>query len=91
VIALLDRAGVAGYPLDIAPHVEPVPPSLDALVGMLRSSAAEPDPAARVARRRARRERAGQLQLPNDYLALLTISDGMNAVGSRVLRTLDTR
>jgi len=78
VIALLDRAAVPAIPVDVAPYVAPVRAALDALVDTLRELG-EPSrlnpPATLEAVLAA--ERAKQIQLPNDYRALLTITDGM--------------
>jgi hypothetical protein len=77
VAALLDRAAAPAIPVDVAPHVAPVRAALDSLIAALREigghSRLQP-PATLDAVLAA--ERASRIQLPNDYRALLTISDG---------------
>jgi hypothetical protein len=77
VAALLDRAVAPAIPVDVAPHVAPVRAALDSLIAALREigghSRLSP-PATLDAVLAA--ERASRIQLPNDYRALLTISDG---------------
>src|SRR5215468_517001 len=77
VAALLDRAAAPAIPVDVEPHVAPVRAALDALIAALREigghSQLQP-PATLDAVLAA--ERASRIQLPNDYRALLTISDG---------------
>jgi hypothetical protein len=78
VTALLDRAAVPIIPVDVAPHVAPVRAALDTLVGTLRGlgEAIRFNPPASLDAILAI-ERAHKLQLPNDYRALLTITDGL--------------
>ena len=92
VIALLDRAAVPEIPVDVERHVAPIRAALDSLVGTLRELG-EPSklnpPATLEAVLAA--ERAKQIQLPNDYRALLTITDGMVMWESEFFGTLDYR
>ena len=92
VIALLDRAAVPAIPVDVAPYVAPVRAALDTLVGTLRQLG-EPSrlnpPATLEAVLAA--ERAKKIQLPNDYRALLTITDGMALWDHEFFGTLDYR
>ena len=78
VVALLDRAAVPAIPVDIAPHVAPIRAALDTLVGTLRGlgEITRFHPPANLDAILAA-ERATKIQLPNDYRALLTITDGM--------------
>ncbi|MGE5186482.1 MAG: SMI1/KNR4 family protein, partial [Acidobacteriota bacterium] len=78
-VATLARAEVPPIPVDIAPHVAPVRDALDSLVATLRELGM------RVELRPPVRldaildaERARKISLPNDYRALLTISNGMD-------------
>ena len=90
VISLLDRAAVPAIPVDVGPHVAPVRAALDSLVGTLRALG-EPgrlNPPATLDAVLAA-ERANQIQLPNDYRALLTITDGMAIWEHEFLGTLD--
>jgi hypothetical protein len=78
VIALLDRAAVPAIPVDLVPHLAAIRAALDTLVGTLRGLGEQPQlhpPATLDAILAA--ERATKIQLPNDYRALLTITDGM--------------
>jgi hypothetical protein len=90
VIALLDRAAVPAIPVDVDPHVAAVRAALDTLVGTLRRLG-EPSrlnpPATLEAILAA--ERARQIQLPNDYRALLTIADGMAIWDHEFFGTVD--
>jgi hypothetical protein len=78
-VALLAHADVPPIPVDIAPHVIPVREALDSLVSTLRELGM------RVELRPPVRldaildaERARKISLPNDYRALLTISNRMD-------------
>ena len=78
-LAVLARAEVPPIPVDIAPHVAAVRAALDSLVATLRELGM------RVELRPPVRldaildaERARKISLPNDYRALLTISNGMD-------------
>jgi hypothetical protein len=78
VITLLDRAAVPAIPVDLVPHLAPVRAALDTLLDTLRGLGEQPQlhpPASLEAILAA--ERATKIQLPNDYRALLTITDGM--------------
>jgi hypothetical protein len=90
VISLLDRAAVPAIPVDVGPHVAPVRAALDSLVGTLRALG-EPgrlNPPATLDAVLAA-EHANQIQLPNDYRALLTITDGMAIWEHEFFGTLD--
>lgn len=78
VTTLLDRAAVPAIPVDVAPHLAPVRAALDALLGTLRELG-EPSQLKPPASLDAvlATERASKIQLPNDYRALLTITNGM--------------
>ena len=92
VIALLDRAAVPAIPVDVDRYVAPVRAALDSLVGTLRELG-EPgrlNPPATLEAVLAA-ERAKQIQLPNDYRALLTITDGMAMWDHEFIGTLDYR
>jgi hypothetical protein len=92
VAALLDRAAAPAIPVDVAPYVAPVRAALDSLIGTLRQigghSRLQP-PATLDAVLDA--ERASRIQLPNDYRALLTISDGMALWDHELFGTRDLR
>jgi SMI1/KNR4 family protein SUKH-1 len=92
VAALLDRAAAPAIPVDVAPHVGPVRAALDSLIEALREigghSRLQP-PASLDAVLAA--ERAGRIQLPNDYRALLTISDGGALWDHELFGTRDLR
>lgn len=77
VAALLDRAAAPAIPVDVAPHVAPVRAALDAVIAALREIGGHSrlQPPATLDEVLAA-ERASRIQLPNDYRALLTISDG---------------
>jgi hypothetical protein len=90
VISLLDRAAVPAIPVDVGPHVAPVRAALDSLVDTLRELG-EPgrlNPPATLDAVLAA-EHAKQIQLPNDYRALLTITDGMAIWEHEFFGTLD--
>jgi hypothetical protein len=92
VTALLDRTAAPVIPVDTAPHVAPVRAALDALLGALRELGAQArlqPPAALDAVLAA--ERASKVQLPNDYRALLTISDGATLWDHELFGTRDLR
>jgi hypothetical protein len=92
VAALLDRAAAPAIPVDVAPHVAPVRAALDSLIAALREigghSRLQP-PATLDAVLAA--ERASRIQLPNDYRALLTISDGASLWDHELFGTGDLR
>ena len=92
VAALLDRAAAPAIPVDVAPHLAPVRAALDSLIAALREigghSRLQP-PASLDAVLAA--ERASRIQLPNDYRALLTISDGATLWDHELFGTRDLR
>jgi hypothetical protein len=92
VVALLDRAAVPAIPVDLAPFVAPVRAALDSLVGTLRELGEHGrlNPPATLDAVLAA-ERATKIQLPNDYRALLTISDGMALWDHEFFGTVDYR
>jgi len=92
VIALLDRAAVPEIPVDVDRYVAPVRAALDSLVGTLRELGehGKLNPPATLEAVLAA-ERARQIQLPNDYRALLTITDGMAIWDHEFFGTLDYR
>jgi hypothetical protein len=74
---LLARAGTPAIPVDISAHVYPIRVALDAAVATLRKFGEKPvlaEPA--TLERILAAEHAARIQLPNDYRALLTLSDG---------------
>jgi hypothetical protein len=77
IAALLDRAAAPAIPVDVAPHVAPVGAALDSLIAALREIGGHNRlvPPATIDAVLAA-ERTSRIQLPNDYRALLTISDG---------------
>jgi hypothetical protein len=76
VEAMLARAGVPEIPVDIDPHLRPVRAALDSAMATLRRFGEKPElaPPATLERVLAA-EHAARIQLPNDYRALLTLSD----------------
>jgi hypothetical protein len=92
MIALFDRAAAPAIPVDVDRYVAPVQAALDSLVETLREfggpSRLNP-PASLEAVLAA--ERAQQIQLPNDYRALLTITNGMTIWEHEFFGTLDYR
>jgi hypothetical protein len=92
MVALLDRAAVPAIPVDVDRYVAPVQAALDSLVETLREfggpSRLNP-PASLEAVLAA--ERAQKIQLPNDYRALLTITNGMTIWEHEFFGTLDYR
>jgi hypothetical protein len=92
VVALLDRAAVPAIPVDLDPYLAPVRAALDTLVETLHELG-EPSrlnpPASLEAVLAA--ERAKQIQLPNDYRALLTLTDGMALWDHEFFGTRDYR
>ncbi len=92
VIALLDRAAVPEIPVDVDRYVAPVRAALDSLVGSLRElgESGKLNPPATLEAVLAA-ERASRIQLPNDYRALLTITDGMALWDHEFFGTLDYR
>ncbi len=92
VVALLDRAAVPAIPVDVDPYVPPVRAALDSLVGTLRELGEQSklNPPATLDAVLAA-ERAKKIQLPNDYRALLTITDGMAMWDHEFFGTVDYR
>lgn len=92
VVALLDRAAVPAIPVDVDRYVAPVRAALDSLVGTLREFGEHSrlNPPATLETVLAA-ERAKKIQLPNDYRALLTITDGMAMWDHEFFGTLDYR
>jgi hypothetical protein len=80
VSALLARAELPPIPVDVDPHVHAVRTALDALVSTLREygQRVELRPPVRLDAI-LDAERARKISLPNDYRALLTITNGMVA------------
>jgi hypothetical protein len=90
--ALLDRNTPPPIPIDIGPHLISVRMTLDALVKTLRElgETVKLEPPATLDAIAAA-ERARGIQLPNDYRALLAISDGMKLWDHQFFGTLDYR
>ncbi|CAN5923544.1 hypothetical protein BH11MYX3_BH11MYX3_23150 [soil metagenome] len=91
-IELLDGASAPTIPVDIRPHVGSVRSALDSLISTLREYGEQgqlnpPNTLENV----LAAERAKKIQLPNDYRALLTISDGMKLWDNEFLGTRDYR
>jgi hypothetical protein len=75
---LLARAEVPPIPVDVEPHIVPVRQAIDSLVASLRELGlrVELRPPARLDAI-LDAERARKISLPNDYRALLTVTNGM--------------
>ena len=88
--AVLDRAAAPAIPVDIGPHVPIVRASLDTAIKTLREfgEVAKLEPPATLDAVLSA-ERAGKLQLPNDYRALLTICDGLTLWDHAFFGTVD--
>jgi hypothetical protein len=92
LLDLLDGARAPAIPVDVEPHVEPVREALDALLSTLDDFGHHgklSPPASLDAVLAA--ERAKKIQLPNDYRALLTITDGFAIWDNEFLGTKDYR
>jgi hypothetical protein len=90
VEALLARAGTPDIPVDIAPHLRPVRAALDAALATLRKLGDKPTLAEPASLERIlATEQAAQIQLPNDYRALLTLADGPRLLEFAFLGTGD--
>jgi hypothetical protein len=89
---LLERATPPVIAVDIQPHVVIVRAALDTVIGTLREygETVKLEPPATLDAIVAA-ERAGRVQLPNDYRALLAISDGMTLWDRQFFGTLDYR
>lgn len=76
--ALLARADVPAIPVDLAPYLDAVRRALDSVVATLRELGENPQlrPPVKLAAI-LDAERARKISLPNDYRALLTITNGM--------------
>jgi hypothetical protein len=88
--ALLSRATAPAIPVDTAPHVGSVRAALDSVsttLGELGDPPTMPDGASLDAIRTA--EQHAKIQLPNEYRALLTITDGPQLWEYRFLGTAD--
>ena len=92
VVALLERAAAPAIPVDVAPHIAPIRAALDDVLGTLRALGGHSQlrPPASLDEVLAA-ERAGKIQLPNDYRALLTISDGAALWDHELFGTSDLR
>lgn len=90
--ALLERSTPPPIPLDIGSHITSVRMAIDTLVKTLRElgETVKLEPPASVDAIAAA-ERARRIQLPNDYRALLTITDGMTLWDHQFLGTHDYR
>jgi hypothetical protein len=89
---LLAKAGAPTIPVDVRPHTPRIRAALDSLVRTLRELGEKPSlgpPATLDTVLEA--ERAGQIQLPNDYRALLTVSDGPAVWSYQFFGTADFR
>ena len=91
-LALLSRAEVAPIPVDIVPWVGPVRRALDSLLSTLKEFGehVELRPPARLDAI-LDAERARKISLPNDYRALLTITNGMRLWGHEFFGAGDYR
>lgn len=89
---LLAKAGAPIIPVDVRPYTSRVRGAIDSLVRTLRELGEKPalNPPATLDTVLAA-ERAGQIQLPNDYRALLTVSDGLAVWSYRFFGTVDFR
>jgi hypothetical protein len=89
---VLARADLPTIPVDVEPHMRPVRHALDSLVAALKElgGAIELRPPARLDAI-LDGERAAKVSLPNDYRALLSISNGMRLWDREFLATGDFR
>ena len=92
LLDLLDGARAPAIPVDIEAHVESVREALDALVSTLEELGqhGKLNPPASLDLVLAA-ERVRKIQLPNDYRALLTITDGFAIWDNQFLGTADLR
>lgn len=88
----LTRADQPAIEVDIDPHVAPVRSALESLVGLLKELGAEVElrPPVRPSTI-LEAERVARLSLPNDYRALLTITNGMRLWDREFLGIADYR
>lgn len=88
----LERASAPVIPIDVVPHLGPIRAALDGVVRTLREygEVAKLQAPASLDDIRAA-ERAAKIQLPNDYRAFLTTSDGMTAWEHAFFGTIDYR
>jgi hypothetical protein len=92
LLELLDGARAPAIPVDLEPHVESVREALDALISTLEELGqhGKLNPPASLDLVLSA-ERAKNIQLPNDYRALLTIADGFAIWDNEFLGTNDFR
>jgi hypothetical protein len=92
LLTLLERATPPEIAVDIRPHMVIVRAALDAVIGTLKDygETVKLEPPATLDTIMAA-ERAGRIQLPNDYRALLAICDGMTLWDRQFFGTLDYR
>ncbi len=90
--SLLERATPPEIDVDIRPHVVIVRAAIDTVLETLQryGEAVTLEPPATLDTILAA-EHAGKIQLPNDYRALLTISDGLKMLDHQFLGTIDYR
>jgi hypothetical protein len=90
--ALLDGASAPSIPVDIKPHMHPVRSALDSLVATLKEygEQGQLNPGTTLDNVIAT-EKARKIQLPNDYRALLTLTDGMKLWDNEFFGTRDYR
>lgn len=89
---LLAQADLPAIEVDIDPHIEPVRTTLDQLVGLLKELGAQVElrPPVRPGTI-VDAERTARVSLPNDYRALLTITNGMRLWDREFLGIADYR
>jgi len=89
---LLERASAPLIPVDIDPHVSVVRAALDEVTRMLREFGEHVKLEAPATLDTVLTcERVAKIQLPNDYRALLTLTDGMTLTDNRFFGTVDYR
>lgn len=91
-VALLEGAGAKAIPVDIKPHMGSVRSALDSLVATLKEygEQGQLNPGTTLDNVLAT-EKARKIQLPNDYRALLTLTDGMKLWDNEFFGTRDYR
>jgi hypothetical protein len=89
---LLEGAATRAIPINVRPYVRPVRVALDSVISTLKEFGERPklNPPAALDTVLAI-ERGRRIQLPNDYRALLTLSDGMTLWDNEFFGTLDYR